>query len=101
MIQLKTLCIGDIVSAVNASSEFGRGCRMTNAFIEKWYDKNAARYTEEIENIFYAVAYAAQRFLIDEACEWLKNEAYFSVNDNTGCLDHEDLISRFRKAMEE
>lgn len=74
---------------------------MTNAFVEKWYNKNTERYTEEIENIFYAGAYSAQRFLIDKACEWLKNEAYFSVNDNTGSLDHEDLISRFRKAMEE
>ena len=74
---------------------------MTNAFIEKWYDKNAARYTEEMENIFYAGAYAAQRFLIDKACEWLKNETYLSVNDNTGSLDEEHLILRFRKAMEE
>lgn len=37
---------------------------------------------------------------IDKACEWLKEFANFSVNDNTGSLDEQDLVERFRKAMQ-
>ena len=36
---------------------------------------------------------------IDKACEWLRENAYFSVNDNTGSLDEQDLVERFRKEM--
>ena len=37
--------------------------------------------------------------LIDKACEWLKNWAYFSVSDTTGSLDEDGLVRRFREAM--
>ena len=37
--------------------------------------------------------------VVDKACEWLRENAYFSVNDNTGSLDEQDLVERFRKYM--
>lgn len=37
--------------------------------------------------------------VVDKACEWLRENAYFSVNDNTGSLDEQDLVKRFRKDM--
>lgn len=37
--------------------------------------------------------------VIDKACEWLRENAYFSVNCNTGSLDEQDLVERFRKDM--
>lgn len=40
-----------------------------------------------------------QNAIIDKACEWLKEFANFSVNDNTGSLDEQDLVERFKQAM--
>lgn len=37
--------------------------------------------------------------VVDKACEWLRENAYLSVNDNTGSLDEQDLVERFRKEM--
>lgn len=36
---------------------------------------------------------------IEKACEWLKENTYFYVNDYTGSLNEENLIEDFRKAM--
>lgn len=38
---------------------------------------------------------------IDKACEWIKQTAYFFVDDLTGTLDTEGLIKDFKKTMEE
>ena len=53
------------------------------------------------DHAYLAGQEAMREKLIDKACEWLKEWAYFSVNDLTGSLDEEDLIKRFRKAMED
>lgn len=42
-----------------------------------------------------------ERELINKACEWLKENAYFYVNDFTGNLNDDMLVSEFHKAMEE
>ena len=86
---------------------------MTNAFIEDWYKKNHERYTEEIEDVFYEGAEAAQKYLVEKACKWLGKhinkttsidadgywgDDYLEVNN----YDDEDMfLSAFRKAMEE
>ena len=44
---------------------------------------------------------AGAKWIIEKTCEWLKENAYFSVNDLTGSLDEQNLVDRFRKAMEE
>lgn len=36
---------------------------------------------------------------IDNACNWLENNAYLFVNDNTCSLDEKNLVEQFRKAM--
>lgn len=74
---------------------------MTNAFIEKWYKKNQKRYTEEIENVFYAGAYSAQKYLIEKACEWLEGNAHFFVSEFTGDIDTDRLVKQFKSAMKE
>jgi hypothetical protein len=38
---------------------------------------------------------------VKKACKWLKNNAYFYVNDLTGSLDEIRLIENFKKALEE
>lgn len=43
----------------------------------------------------------AQKETMDRACEWLKNNAYFYVNDLTGDLDEIRLAKDLKKAMEE
>lgn len=50
---------------------------------------------------FEAGAKWADKTTIDKACEWLQNWASLSVNDTTDSLDEEDLVKRFKKAMEE
>ena len=70
---------------------------MANAFIEGWYEKNHERYTEEIENVLYEWAYAAQKYLIEKACEWLEG----TLRMYAGYSDTADLVDSFRKAMEE
>lgn len=39
--------------------------------------------------------------LIDNACKWLKENAYFYVNDYTGGLNDDMLVNEFHKAMKE
>jgi hypothetical protein len=51
-----------------------------------------------IENF---VKYVPADAFVDKACEWLKNNAYFYVNDLTGSLDEISLIEDFKKALEE
>lgn len=76
---------------------------MTNAFVKGWYEKNHEKYTEEIEDVFYEGAEAAQKYLIEKACEWLEQH----VNDDKyySCIGEETLIpyliEDFKKAMEE
>ncbi len=41
-----------------------------------------------------------KRQTITKACEWLKDYAYFSNNELTGSFNEEDLVNRFKKAME-
>ena len=75
---------------------------MANAFIEGWYEKNHERYTEEIENVFYEGAYAAQKYLIDKACEWLRKHS--SAGDEVATIQFnslEEMIESLKKAMEE
>lgn len=77
---------------------------MTNAFIEGWYEKNHARYTEEIEDVFYEGAEAAQKYLIKKACEWLINSFNRLRNEYGKRLkfaNKNDFIMDFVKTMEE
>lgn len=83
---------------------------MTDAFIKGWYEKNHERYTEEIEDVFYEGAEAAQKYLIEKACKWLRrNYTNYIINDlskyieNVCSFDIFDdlLVDDFRKAMEE
>lgn len=80
---------------------------MTNAFIEGWYEKNHERYTEEIEDVFYEGAEAAQKYLIDKACKWLENNfVYFVSGAKRGVHSNQfatvdEMVNKFRKALEE
>ena len=47
-----------------------------------------------------AIEYGRKQ-MIDKACEWLNDYAYFYVNDYTGSLDEKALVEQFRKVMEE
>lgn len=38
---------------------------------------------------------------IEKACKWLKENAYFYVNDFTGSLNDNMLVNEFHKAMKE
>lgn len=62
---------------------------MTNAFIEGWYDKNHERYTEEIEDVFYEGAYAAQKYLIEK------------VYNELEVMEGQEVAECYRKIMEE
>lgn len=81
---------------------------MTNAFIEGWYANNHERYTEEIEDVFYEGAEAAQKYLIEKACKWLRENvnmySYVLKVEDTEYLQvhfNDSLIEDFSKAMEE
>ena len=77
---------------------------MTNAFIEGWYEKNHERYTEEIEDVFYEGAEAAQKYFIEKACEWFINSLNQLHNEYGNRLEFankNDFIKAFKKAMEE
>lgn len=50
---------------------------------------------------FIAGAEWADRTMIDRVCEWLKENAYFSVNEYTGSINEEKLVNDLRKVMEE
>lgn len=41
----------------------------------------------------------ADKTMIDRACKWLKENAYFYVNDYTGSLNDDMLVDEFRRAM--
>ena len=88
---------------------------MTDAFIE-WDKAVNAEYKEENEEVFYQGAYAAQKYLIEKAREWLKNTLYIHTEIDedkdwgiTNPIDWvtsdydsvEDFINGFCKAMEE
>lgn len=71
---------------------------MTDAFI-KWDKAVNAEYKEENEDAFYQGAYAAQKYLIEKAYEWLKLNLGNPKNAHPILVNH--LIDNFRKAMEE
>ena len=94
--------------------------RMVAEKQQEWFEKNRLAHCDEItkeqaqiESDFVvnhlkknkrtptfidAIEYGMDK-MIDRACEWLKNWAYFSVNDTTDSFDEDDLVRRFRKAM--
>lgn len=45
------------------------------------------------------IEYIRTDAFIEKAYEWLKENAYFYVNDYTGCLYEDKLIEGFRKYM--
>ena len=47
------------------------------------------------------VEYICMDAFIEKACKWLKENAYFYVNDYTGSLNDDMLVSEFHKAMKE
>jgi hypothetical protein len=80
---------------------------MTNAFIE-WDEAVNTEYNEDNEKAFYEGAYAAQKYLIEKTCKWLKE----NVNKYSYVLKVEDtkymevhftdsLIEDFKAVMEE
>lgn len=77
---------------------------MTNEFI-KWDKAVNAEYKEENEEAFYQGAYAAQKYLIEKACEWLVMNAsdyiISTTEDTDDCVVSLDMVEDFRKAMEE
>lgn len=47
-------------------------------------------------------AYPTREYIsFEKACKWLNEFAYFSVSELTGDLDTDDLIKRFKEAMDE
>ena len=87
---------------------------MTDAFIKGWYEKNHERYTEEIEDVFYEGAYAAQKYLIEKACKRLRENMYiehiFERDEDEEPVQYvcasasdsvDEFVNNFRKAMEE
>lgn len=80
---------------------------MTNAFIE-WDKAVNTEYNEDNEKAFYEGAYAAQKYLTEKACKWLRE----NVNKYSYVMEIEDtkylkvhftdsLIEDFKKVMEE
>lgn len=59
------------------------------------YDKS------ELEWAFEEGCKWQKQQLIEKACNWLKEDSYFYVNDYTGNLYEDVLIETFKKAMEE
>ena len=55
------------------------------------YTKLSKRRDEE------EVEYTRTDAFIDDACKWLKENAYFYVNDYTGSLNEDKLVEDFRK----
>lgn len=56
-------------------------------------------YRDKLTNDF--IEYTRTDAFIDKACEWLKDNAYFYVNDLTGSLDEIRLIKDLKKTLEE
>ena len=54
----------------------------------------------EMRGKYYGAMEMGQWFL-DKACEWLLENAIFSQSEVTDRFDEEDLVSRFREAMEQ
>lgn len=65
---------------------------------EKIYIHEASA-PELTEKLPYHIEYTRTDAFIEKACEWLKENTYFYVNDYTGSLNEENLIEDFRKAM--
>ena len=79
---------------------------MTDAFI-KWDKAVNAEYKEENEEAFYQGAYAAQKYFIEKACEWLGNNfVCFLQGAKRGIYSNQfvnvnEMVDNFKKAMEE
>ncbi len=52
-------------------------------------------FSKEIDDV--SVEYTRTNVLIEDACKWLKENAYLYVNDYTGSLYEDKLIEDFRK----
>lgn len=70
---------------------------MTNAFIKGWYEKNHERYTEEIEDVFYEGAEAAQKYLIEKMSRFFDEHIY---DDAYWTCDNEFISCRFIEDLE-
>lgn len=46
-----------------------------------------------------SIEYIRKDTFIKEVCKWLKENAYFYVNDYTGSLNDDMLVDEFRKTM--
>lgn len=69
---------------------------MTNAFVE-WDKAVNTEYNEDNEIAFYEGAYAAQKYLVEKACEWLES----SIRPYAGYSETSDIVDAFKEAMEE
>ena len=45
------------------------------------------------------IEYTRTDAFIEKACEWLKENAYFYVNDYTGSLNEDRLVENFKNYM--
>lgn len=71
-----------------------------------WADENPKRYSqEELCDIQLEMMKQRDKRLLDKTCEWLKNTIDDDVLVKCGsvikCLDVDDFVLYFRKAMEE
>ena len=68
---------------------------------EKIYlDPETAAFTEAFgEKTEDDIEYTRTDAFVEKACKWLKENAYFYVNDYTGSLNDNMLVDEFRKAM--
>ena len=67
-----------------------------NRMLDGWY-----RDKSSIPSSFKQVEYTRTDAFIDDACKWLKENAYFYVNDYTGSLNEDKLVEDFRKYWKE
>ena len=72
---------------------------------QAWFDRRIQSYHRYNEKSFKEGAEWADKTMIDKACEWLKNTIDDDVLVKCGsvikCMDVDDFILYFRKAMED